>query len=166
MLKSQKERIGTKLLKRFNTQSILERQRDRLANMTEEQVAAEFNSFTPENMLKLVRLSMPYTGSIDFKNDPEDVIKQYVFGKDGNQKAELTEETIEIILDRFPTFFDKKEVEEAEENVQKGEGVPMRKRIFSEFATESSKDSIVYIKSDYKKMKKVWDEKHKNELYE
>lgn len=105
--KFQKERIGTKLLKRFNTQSILER-----------------------------------------------------------QKAELTEETIEIILDRFPTFFDKKDVEEAEENVQKGEGVPMRKRIFSEFVMESSKDSIVYIKSDYKKMKKVWNEKHKNELYE
>ena len=134
--------------------------------MTEEQVAAEFNSFTPENMLKLVRLQMPYMGSIDFKNDPEEVIKQYVFGKDGNQKAELTEETIEIILDRFPTFFDKKDVEEAEENVQKGEGVPMRKRIFSEFVMESSKDSIVYIKSDYKKMKKVWNEKHKNELYE
>ena len=42
----------------------------------------------------------------------------------------------------------------------------MRKRIFSEFVMESSKDSIVYIKSDYKKMKKVWNEKHKNELYE
>lgn len=122
-----------------------------MKNKTEEEIALEFNQFTPENMLKLVRLSMPYTGSIDFKNDPEDIIKQYVFGKDGNQKAELTEETIEIILDRFPTFFDKKEVEEAEENVQKGEGVPMRKRIFSEFAMEATKDSITYIKPSYSK---------------
>ncbi len=137
-----------------------------MKNKTEEELASSFNQFTPENMLKLVRLSMPYTGSIDFKNDPEDVIKQYVFGEDGNQKAELTEETIEIILDRFPTFFDKKEVEEAEENVQKGKGVPMRNRIFSEFPMESSKDSVVYIKSDYKNMKKVWNKKHKNELYE
>jgi len=121
--------------------------------MTEEQVAKQFDSFTPENMLKLVRLSMPYRGSCDFRNDPEEVIKQYVFGEDGNQKAELTEETIEIILDRFPTFFDKKEVEETEVNVQKGDGVPMRNRIFSEFAMESSKDSVVYIKPKYSKKK-------------
>ena len=121
--------------------------------MTEKEVADSFSQFTPENMLKLVRLSMPYRGSCDFRNDPEDVIKQYVFGKDGNQKAELTEETIEIILDRFPTFFDKKEVEETEENVQKGDGVPMRNRIFTEFAMESSNDSIVYIKPKYKKKK-------------
>ena len=94
--------------------------------MTEEQVASAFNSYTPENMLKLVRLSMPSTSSVDFENDPEDVIKRYVFGEDGNQKAELTEEAIETIIDRFPTFFDKKEVEESETNVQKGPGVPIR----------------------------------------
>lgn len=137
-----------------------------MKNKTEEELASSFNQFTPENMLKLVRLSMPYQGSIDFKNDPEEVIKQYVFGEDGTQKAELTEEAIETIIDRFPTFFDKKDVEESEKNVQKGPGVPIRNRIFSEFAMESSKDSIVYIKSDYKNMKKVWNEKHKNELYE
>lgn len=119
--------------------------------MTEEQVASQFNAFTPENMLKLVRLSMPYTGSIDFKNDPEDVIKQYVFGEDGTQKAELTEEAIETIVDRFPTFFDKKDVEESEKNVQKGPGVPIRNRIYSEFAMEATKDSIAYIKPSYSK---------------
>ena len=119
--------------------------------MTEEQVASQFNAFTPENMLKLVRLSMPYTGSIDFKNDPEDVIKQYVFGEDGTQKAELTEEAIEIIIDRFPTFFDKKDVEESEKNVQKGPGVPIRNRIYSEFAMEATKDSLAYIKPSYSK---------------
>ena len=124
-------------LNRFDAQSIIEREKATLAQMTEKEVADSFSQFTPENMLKLVRLSMPYRGSCDFRNDPEEVIKQYVFGKDGNQKAELTEETIEIILDRFPTFFDKKEVEETEENVQKGDGVPMRNRIFSEFAMES-----------------------------
>ena len=134
--------------------------------MTEEQVASAFNSYTPENMLKLVRLSMPSTSSVDFENDPEDVIKRYVFGEDGNQKAELTEEAIETIIDRFPTFFDKKEVEESETNVQKGPGVPIRNRIYSEFAMETQRDSIVYIKSDYKNMKKVWNKKHKNELYE
>lgn len=119
--------------------------------MTEEQVASAFNSFTPENMLKLVRLQMPWQGSIDFKNDPEDVIKQYVFGEDGTQKAELTEEAIETIIDRFPTFFDKKDVEESEQNVQKGPGVPIRNRIYSEFAMETQKDSIHYIKPSYSK---------------
>lgn len=121
--------------------------------MTEEQVAKQFDSFTPENMLKLVRLAMPHTGTIDFENDPEDVIKQYVFGEDGTQKAELTEEAIETIIDRFPTFFDKKEVEESETNVQKGPGVPMRNRIFTEFPMEVQKDSITYIKPKYSKKK-------------
>lgn len=123
--------------------------------MTEEQVASQFNAFTPENMLKLVRLQMPWQGSIDFKNDPEDVIKRYVFGEDGTQKAELTEEAIETIIDRFPTFFDKKDIEESEKNVQKGPGVPIRNRIYSEFAMEATKDSITYIKPTYKKKSKT-----------
>lgn len=122
-----------------------------MKNKTEEELASSFNGFTPENMLKLVRLSMPFRGSIDFKNDPEDVIKQYVFGEDGTQKAELTEEAIETIIDRFPTFFDKKDVEESEKNVQKGPGVPIRNRIYSEFAMEAKKDSIAYIKPKYSK---------------
>lgn len=122
-----------------------------MKNKTEEELASSFNGFTPENMLKLVRLSMPYTGSIDFKNDPEEVIKQYVFGEDSTQKAELTEEAIETIIDRFPTFFDKKDVEESEKNVQKGPGVPIRNRIFSEFSMEVQKDSITYIKPKYSK---------------
>lgn len=122
-----------------------------MKNKTEEELASSFNQFTPENMLRLVRLAMPHTGSIDFKNDPEDAIKQYVFGEDGNQKAQLTEETIETILDRFPTFFDKKDVEEAEENVQKGNGIPIRNRIYSEFAMEAKQDSITYIKPKYSK---------------
>lgn len=125
-----------------------------MKNKTEEELASSFNQFTPENMLKLVRLAMPYQGSIDFKNDPEEVIKQYVFGEDGTQKAELTEEAIETIIDRFPTFFDKKDVEESEKNVQKGPGVPIRNRIFSEFAMETQKDSITYIKPTYKKKSK------------
>ena len=124
-----------------------------MKNKTEEEIASSFNQFTPENMLRLVRLAMPFNGSIDFKNDPEEVIKQYVFGEDGNQKAELTEEVIETIIDRFPTFFDKKDVEESEKNVQKGPGIPIRNRIFSEFAMETQKDSIAYIKPDYSKKK-------------
>ena len=117
-----------------------------MKNKTEEELSAQFNQFTPENMLKLVRLSMPWQGTIDFENDPEDVIKRYVFGEDGTQKAELTEEAIEKIIDRFPTFFDEKDVEESENNVQKGPGVPIRNRIYSEFAMETTKDSITYIK--------------------
>ena len=124
-----------------------------MKNKTEEEIASSFNQFTPENMLKLVRLSMPYQGSIDFKNDPEDVIKQYVFGEDGTQKAELTEEAIETIIDRFPTFFDKKDVEESEKNVQKGPGVPIRNRIYSEFAMEAQQNSIVYMQPKYSKKK-------------
>lgn len=138
-------------MKRFDVPSILERQEAALKNKTEEELAASFNQFTPENMLRLVRMSMPYTGSIDFKKDPEDVIKKYVFGEDGSQKAELTEEAIEIIIDRFPTFFDKKDVEESEKNIQKGPGVPMRNRIFTEFSMEVQKDSITYIKPKYSK---------------
>lgn len=137
-------------MKRFDVSSILERQEAALKNKTEEELAASFNQFTPENMLRLVRMAMPYTGSIDFKKDPEDVIKKYVFGEDGTQKAELTEEAIEIIIDRFPTFFDKKDVEESEKNVQKGPGVPMRDRIFSECAMEAKKDSIYYIEPKFK----------------
>lgn len=139
------------MLRRFDARAIFEREAAALKNKTEEELASSFNQFTPENMLKLVRLSMPYQGSIDFKNDPEEVIKQYVFGEDGTQKAELTEEAIETIIDRFPTFFDKKDVEESEKNVQKGPGVPIRNRIYSEFAMETQKDSIVYIQPKYSK---------------
>ena len=141
------------MLRRFDARAIFEREAAALKNKTEEEIASSFNQFTPENMLKLVRLSMPYQGSCDFKNDPEEVIKQYVFGEDGTQKAELTEEAIETIIDRFPTFFDKKDVEESEKNVQKGPGVPIRNRIYSEFAMETQKDSIAYIQPKYSKKK-------------
>lgn len=139
------------MLRRFDARSIFEREAAALKNKTEEELASSFSQFTPENMLRLVRLANPFSGGIDFKNDPEDVIKQYVFGEDGTQKAELTEEAIETIIDRFPTFFDKKDVEESEKNVQKGPGVPIRNRIFSEFSMEVQKDSITYIKPKYSK---------------
>lgn len=136
-----------------------------MKNKTEEELSTQFNQFTPENMLKLVRLSMPWQGSIDFKNDPEEAIRQYVFGEDGTQKAELTEEAIETIIDRFPTFFDKKEVEESDRNVQKGSGIPIRNRIYSEFAMEATKDSITYIKPT-KKSKTLLENWHSIKLSE
>lgn len=74
-------------MKRFDTSSILERQAAALKNKTEEELSASFNQFTPENMLRLVRMAMPYTGSIDFKKDPEDVIKKICFWRRRHSKS-------------------------------------------------------------------------------
>jgi hypothetical protein len=134
-------------MKRFDASSILERSAAALKNKTEEELASSFNGFTPENMLKLVRLSMPYSG-VDWEHDSEENLRKAVFGDDGKEKAELDEKTIEIIIDRFPTFFDKKEVEEVEDNRNKVKGgnTGLRHKIFTEFPMETVKDSIYYIK--------------------
>lgn len=103
-------------------------------------------------MLKLVRLSMPYRG-VDWEHDSEEDLRKAVFGDNGKEKAELDEKTIEIIIDRFPTFFDKKEVEEVEDNRNKVKGgkVGLRHKIFTEFPMETVKDSIFYIEPKYSK---------------
>lgn len=89
--------------------------------------------------------------------DDKKEFKEFLKKENVDIKNDLTEQNISDILDKWPDFFDEEELQ-INEGEEKEVGYrPVREQIYNEFAMESSKDSIYYVKP-------MWNKKAEEEL--
>ncbi len=89
--------------------------------------------------------------------DDKKEFKEFLKKENVDIKNDLTEQNISDILDKWPDFFDEEELQ-INEGEEKEVGYrPVREQIYNEFAMESAKDSIYYIKP-------MWNKKAEEEL--
>lgn len=89
--------------------------------------------------------------------DDKKEFKEFLKKENVDIKNDLTEQNISDILDKWPDFFDEEELQ-INEGEEKEVGYrPVREQIYNEFAMESSKDSIYYVKP-------LWNKKAEEEL--